>query len=258
MDVSPASPEVRQLDAGRPLPFENNTVDVCYNSHMLEHLDPSEVRPFLRECHRIMKSGGVLRVVVPNLEEIAREYIRQLDVSEANPTQTSERYNWIVLELLDQLVRHKSGGQMAESICQASPSLRSYIKERVGKEAEGFWEAREETQPSTFSRLFKPGALSKVAGILYLKLVELLVRLVAGKKGLMAYRVGRFRLSGEVHRWMYDRYSLGVLLRNSGFDNIRVCVAFESGIPNFGSYELDVVGGGIRKPDSLFIEAMKP
>lgn len=257
MDVAPSCPEILPIDAGKPLPFSNDAVDACYNSHVLEHLDQVEAKSFLVECRRILKPGGVLRVVVPDLEGIAREYIRQLDQSLANPTEISERYDWIMPELLDQLVRHQSGGQMAKRISEASPSLRAYIKERVGKEAEGFWELKD-TAPSLRSRLLKPGVLLKILGRVHATVIELLLMLVAGKKGVDAYRLGRFRMSGEVHRWMYDRYSLGLLLRECGFGHIRVSSAFESGIPNFESYGLDVAEGKPRKPDSLFMEAVKP
>ena len=67
-----------------------------------------------------------------------------------------------------------------------------------------------------------------------------------------------FRNSGEVHRWMYDRYSLSRLLTESGFINIQICQADESSIPDFNTYELDTCQGKVRKPDSLFIEATKP
>src|SRR5574339_3476 len=70
--------------------------------------------------------------------------------------------------------------------------------------------------------------------------------------------VGHFRLSGECHRWMYDRFSLKHLLEQCGFSGIRTCSAFESGIAGFASFGLDVVDGKVRKPDSLFMEANKP
>jgi hypothetical protein len=56
---------------------------------------------------------------------------------------------------------------------------------------------------------------------------------------------------------MYDRYSLSKLLNKVGFEDIKVCSAFESRIENWKKYELDTVSGVIRKPDSLFIEATK-
>ncbi len=74
-----------------------------------------------------------------------------------------------------------------------------------------------------------------------------------------ALQIGQFRLAGEIHLWMYDRYSLTELLKTAGFQSIRVCQANESAIPNFNAYLLDVEDdGSVRKPDSLFMEARRP
>ena len=76
---------------------------------------------------------------------------------------------------------------------------------------------------------------------------------------LNPYQIGHFRQSGEIHQWMYDRYSLGMLLQKAGFVDIKVCKANESNIPNFNQYDLDVLSDGrVRKNDSLFMEAIKP
>ena len=56
---------------------------------------------------------------------------------------------------------------------------------------------------------------------------------------------------------MYDRYSLATLLDKVGFSDIKICSPFESTIENWDLYQLDVVNGEVRKPDSLFIEARK-
>jgi SAM-dependent methyltransferase len=46
-----------------PYPFADNSADVILLSHVLEHLDdPVQV---LQECHRVLKTGGELRVYVP-------------------------------------------------------------------------------------------------------------------------------------------------------------------------------------------------
>jgi hypothetical protein len=72
-------------------------------------------------------------------------------------------------------------------------------------------------------------------------------------------QIAKFRESGEIHQWMYDRFSLSRLLRQAGFAEDRVCAAGQSGIPNFNSYGLDLTAdGAVRKPDSLFMEAAKP
>jgi hypothetical protein len=75
---------------------------------------------------------------------------------------------------------------------------------------------------------------------------------------MQAFEEGVFRNSGEIHRWMYDRYSLRRLLEQAGFIDVRICRADESRIPDFNSYNLDVVEGKVRKPVSLFMEGIKP
>ncbi len=84
------------------------------------------------------------------------------------------------------------------------------------------------------------------------------VSMIEGAEGRAAYREGRFRNSGEIHRWMYDRVSLARLLREIGFAEPVVCGADESRIPDFDSFQLDRVDGFARKPDSLYVEAIKP
>jgi hypothetical protein len=81
--------------------------------------------------------------------------------------------------------------------------------------------------------------------------------LVLGRRGSDAVREGFFRQSGEIHQWMYDRYSLSRLLERAGFSGIRRCRAGESDIEGFAGHALEVVGGRERKPDSLYMEASK-
>jgi len=69
--------------------------------------------------------------------------------------------------------------------------------------------------------------------------------------------IGKFRLSGEIHQWMYDRYSLSKLLEETKFRDIQIKTAFESAIPNWNDFELESKNGVIFKPDSLFVEARK-
>ena len=70
--------------------------------------------------------------------------------------------------------------------------------------------------------------------------------------------MGVFRDSGEVHQWMYDRYSLKRMLEQAGFVNVKICTANESRIAEYERYSLDVSSGIVRKPDSLYVEASKP
>jgi len=56
---------------------------------------------------------------------------------------------------------------------------------------------------------------------------------------------------------MYDRYSLKKILEDVGFKDIHVKSAFESIIPEWKSFNLDGSNGIVRKPDSLYVEAIK-
>jgi predicted SAM-dependent methyltransferase len=42
---------------------------------MLEHLSRDQARFVLRECHRVLRPGGSLRLVVPDLEVLVRAYL---------------------------------------------------------------------------------------------------------------------------------------------------------------------------------------
>lgn len=91
---------VRDLRHG--IPFEENTFDLVYHSHLLEHIDHEHALDFLRECYRVLKRGGVLRVVVPDLESWARRYMASLD---SQPRSSTAEHEQIVASLLEQMVR---------------------------------------------------------------------------------------------------------------------------------------------------------
>jgi len=62
-------------DATKGLPISSGSVDVLYSSHMLEHLDTTEARLFLKEARRVLRSGGIIRLSVPDLHKQARKYL---------------------------------------------------------------------------------------------------------------------------------------------------------------------------------------
>lgn len=68
------SRSVRYLDVRKPLPFPDKSVRYVYASHLLEHLYFNEATSLLLECRRVLRADGLLRVVVPDLETIVREY----------------------------------------------------------------------------------------------------------------------------------------------------------------------------------------
>ena len=63
------------FDAKWPFPFEDNSFDLVFTEHMIEHLDIGKVRRFLSEIFRVMKGGGTCRITCPDLEIYARAYV---------------------------------------------------------------------------------------------------------------------------------------------------------------------------------------
>lgn len=55
--------------------FADNTADMIVLHHVLEHFGCGEADGMLKECHRILKPGGSLIVTVPDVAELAHEYM---------------------------------------------------------------------------------------------------------------------------------------------------------------------------------------
>ena len=62
-------------DIVKGLPCEDDSVNLLYASHVLEHLPLKQFRTALAECRRILKDGGVYRLVVPNLKYYIDQYL---------------------------------------------------------------------------------------------------------------------------------------------------------------------------------------
>ncbi|MDE0863627.1 MAG: methyltransferase domain-containing protein [Rubripirellula sp.] len=250
IDLVASSPEVREYDLRKGLPFPDGSFDAVYHSHVLEHLDPTSAEEMLRECVRVLKPEGVLRIVVPDLEGIAREYLRTLESAASdrdNPAAVFS-HQWMTRELLDQMCRQKLGGEMGQLMRTSHEAEQAYIYSRIGQELGG----NGSVGRKTIWRRVKQLTLS-----LRKRIALTAVSVIEGSSGRMAYREARFRQSGEIHRWMYDRVSLTQLVQCLGLESARVCSASESKIPGFSSYGLDSDSNGARKPDSLFFESVK-
>jgi len=56
------------------LPFEDETVDVIYASHVIEYFNRTEILSVLKEWKRVLKPGATLRLAVPDFESLVRLY----------------------------------------------------------------------------------------------------------------------------------------------------------------------------------------
>jgi len=241
------------------LPFENESFDVVYHSNILEHLHKKDAENFINECFRVLKKGGILRIAVPDLEELAKQYLLQLDKARKNENNAEYNYDWILIELLDQMTRTYSGGLMGEYLKQEKINNKEYIYNRIGEDGkkiiEHFENEKKKQEPVTKDKQPK-----QTRRIKYLfsrsywkhKIIQYLL-----KEKYQYLKLSEFRSKGEVHQWMYDSYSLQKLLQKAGFTKTEKKSAFTSGISEWNKYELDVKNNNILKPDSFFTEAIK-
>lgn len=66
--------------AGKLDMFADGSVDLIYSCHMLEHLPRNEVEDVLKEWHRVLKPGGILRLAIPDFEKIVEVYNKTKDL----------------------------------------------------------------------------------------------------------------------------------------------------------------------------------
>ncbi len=104
--------EVLVHDLRKGIPAGDATVDAVYHSHVLEHLDrvDSDVVPgFLEEIRRVLKPGGIHRIVVPDMAKLCREYLQHFDrcVAEGRVDHGHDQY---IGAIITQMVRREAHG----------------------------------------------------------------------------------------------------------------------------------------------------
>lgn len=101
-DIAPVSDDITYLDASKPFPMADATFDYVFCEHMIEHITWREGQRMLRECHRILKSGGVFRVATPDLAVIIGLYQNDRNALE-------EKYiRWITDRYLQDIAVYKA------------------------------------------------------------------------------------------------------------------------------------------------------
>ncbi len=121
-------------DIRKPLPYPNNVFNAVYSSHTLEHLTKDKGEKLILEIYRILKKGGICRIVVPDTEKICIEYLKRLNKCISKKTENNiKNYNWIKLMLIDQMVREKSGGLMLDILKTGDFDMK-YVKLWTGDE----------------------------------------------------------------------------------------------------------------------------
>ncbi len=71
--------DLRRHDVRKGLPFADGSVDAIYVGQAIEHFNRrAEAPAFLRECFRVLKRPGVIRLTTPDLDTLCDTYARQM------------------------------------------------------------------------------------------------------------------------------------------------------------------------------------
>lgn len=62
------------LDARNKLNIPDNSIEYAYSSHFVEHLEHEDLLAHFKECHRVLQSGGILRLGVPDFGKVFTAY----------------------------------------------------------------------------------------------------------------------------------------------------------------------------------------
>ena len=266
MDVAPSDPRVIPVDLSRGIPLPDASCVVVYHAAVLEHFRPADALALLRDCRRVFAPGGIIRIGVPDLEVLCRLYLDKLAAARAGDPEAALDYDWVMLEIFDQLVRERSGGNMLAWLRQNPLPNPVLVFERIGEEGRALVEGLRSLEPD-------PGVPSLATGISLRRLLSALRRRIAalpavarrrllsrllGSDGMRALEIGRFRLGGEVHQCLYDHFSLARLLQAAGFSDPVPQDAMTSLIPDWSGFHLDALPDGtLIKPDLFFMEAIR-
>jgi len=61
--------------------FEDNSIDLIYCCHVLEHFRRNKVIPVLKEWRRVLKKEGILRISVPDFEILCQIYLTTININ---------------------------------------------------------------------------------------------------------------------------------------------------------------------------------
>ncbi len=245
--------DILYFDVRQPLPYLEHTFNAVFLLHIIEHLTPQEGEFLLREIYRTLKPLGIIRISTPDLEDICLAYLECLEAYDRNATKTNLiKYEWSVLELLDQSVRAHSGGLMKEYIKNGYYDP-SYAKRRFGDVFDEFYvppQASATQKKALIERLLRLTPQTFCRGI-YRRIMELCQKFVDESQDDP-------RKSGEVNKWLYDFFSLATLLQKTRFHQISRKTYRTSDIPDWDRFDLDrsTLGDYAIEP-SLYMEARK-
>lgn len=245
---------VKKANLLKRLPLKQEVADLVYSSHFLEHIPYAKVIDFLNEILRILKPGGVVRLVLPDLENMANSYVNLRKLGD------HQKADFLVLEMIDQCVRNIGGGQLGVFYSKIKDhpdqhkSMIEFIRERTGENLTACSSQQKQNYifPINFTSIL--AAIARRIERYWIKIVILALP--------SAFRDQNISLAdtGERHHWVWDFYSLKKVLEAVCFLDVKRVSANTSTFKDFPFYPLDLDDNGKPRKgvESMYIEATKP
>ncbi len=63
-----------QIDLRKKLPFPDNSISKIFSEHTIEHFSKNDGLNLIKECHRVLKPGGVIRFGWPDFNKIVKAF----------------------------------------------------------------------------------------------------------------------------------------------------------------------------------------
>ena len=259
LDLHSHCPEVIACDLTQGIPLPDSSAVAVYSAAVLEHIRRPDVPRFLGECFRTLEPGGWVRIAVPDFRRQVESYLAATQRLEAGECDADLDREWMILEIIDQVGRDKSGGGMAAFLANPTEINDKFIVDRIGAEGRSLRKMLRGQKffPGVDFRRIRSGMIrgGRVGRVLF----RWLLGTSDLERDLLALEIGRFRVnSGEVHQWVYDKHSLTKVLSDGGFGDLQVMSHGHSRIPGWDKFHLEVdENGNVEKPDLLIVEGRK-
>ena len=226
---------------GRKLPYPAASFDVIYLCHVLEHHQDHQLVPALRDMHRLMKPGGVLRISTPDVERDARLYLAALERVLQNPSQENEAgYRLAITRAIDQCVRSEGGGEMRRAV--EDRRWRDEDLDAAYGKALDYLVGRGES-----ARGLPPRARRDIRDLPF----------ALWRRALALVSRGHPATTGEYDTAKLDEFVLREALEAAGFTDIRVCRGHESRIAGWERWDFDRAADGTLVEPGLYLEASR-
>lgn len=250
-DYNPINSSVKRADLLDHLPISDNSAELVYSSHFFEHIPRSKVSYFLNECKRVLAPGGVIRLVLPDLEKLCRAYLGYRERGE------HEYADIVILQMIDQCVRQVPGGELGRlysTIRSTEPSpldIINFIKSQNGEDL------LKNDSSLTINKNNKRNLINSIIKRLQKTWIAIVISLLP-----KTFRFQNLSLAevGERHHWIWDFNQIKSALEEVGFINISRYSMGSSSIADFPFFPLDVDKEGYPRKglESMYIEARKP